>query len=320
MLYHKLLYPDGQESWWWNTTNSQELVVILQKDKNSSEWYDEQINILEQAVAKVKNIILEYTSEWSNHQSVYNSKMKTIQELQTEYERIRWEHMSDDEKTAFEEQKQREQEMRQHIFSGMGFDQQGMWGEFTSEEDFFQHYQKEQKKATDANYVKKNMEEVTGELVEQLKNLSLKTIYRRINLALHADRLIQNPEVAPHEDYLKYLHGVHQQVIEAWEKEDKAAMIMIIQDAGIRYEDPNFILASYQDFQNIAIYANKKTLIQELQDRLHALKASYIYVFYLKHTQGETQKELRELDDKIQELEDLIVSYKQSDEQPNPVQ
>lgn len=309
MLYPQLLDADNGIGGWWSTHTGSELLVVLQKSKNNTQWYDEQINTLEKTIAEIKNIIVDYTPYWAQHQSLYNTKMETIKELQTEYERLRWENMSDPERQEFEDQKRREAEMWQHIFDGMWFGGEWMRGDFASEDDYFEHYQQEQKNKADAHYVKKNMEEVSGELVEQLKNLSIKILYRRISLALHGDRLAQNPQVAPYQDYVKYLHGVHQDVINARQKEDKATMIVIIQEAGIRYEDPNFILASYEDFKNIAVDVHKKNLIKELQDRLQSLKMSYVYVFYIKHTTGETQKELRELEDKIQELEDLIASY-----------
>ena len=120
--------------------------------------------------------------------------------------------------------------------------------------------------------------------------------------------------MAPHEDYLKYLSDLHLKIISARENKDKATMIMLIQDAGIIYRNEKFFVASYEDCKDIVIYANKKILIQDLGYRLQALKTNYIYIFYLKHTQRETHKELRDLDDKIQELEDLIASYQQTDE------
>jgi hypothetical protein len=45
--------------------------------------------------------------------------MQTIGDLQTEYEQIVWEQMTDQQKQDFEEDKKREAEMWQRIFSGM---------------------------------------------------------------------------------------------------------------------------------------------------------------------------------------------------------
>lgn len=312
----------SSDSEWWSgcsSTTSNDIAVILNDKKNTSDTYDQTIMDLEKSIKEVQSIVMDYTAARSEYQSIYNTKRQTIRDLQAEYERIVWDRMSDWERQEFEDQKQREAEMWQHIFSGMGFDQSGMRWEFETEEEFFQHHQQEQKKSADANYVKKNMEEVKGELVDKIKDLPLKTIYRKISLLLHPDKLLQNQDVAPYPEYIAYLHGVYLKVIDAWEKEDKAAMIIVIQEAWISYQDGEFSLATYQDFREIAIDANKKSIIKELQDRLQVLKTSYVYMFYLKHTQWETQKELRDLDDKIQELEDLIASYQTTDEQPSTV-
>jgi len=318
-MHHILFSP--HVAWWagWSVNTTNDIAVILDDKKNTSHNYDQEIIDLEKSIKNTQTVIIQYTALRVEYQSLYNTKRQTIRDLQVEYKQIIWDNMTDQQKQDFEEEKKREAEMWQHIFSGMWFDQDGMRWKFTTEEEFFQNHQQQEKKKSDANYVKKNMEEVKWELVDDIKDLSLKSIYRKISLLLHPDRLSQNNQVIPYEDYLKYLNKVYLKVIDAREKEDKATMIMLIQQAGISYRDNKFVLASYADFKDTIAQENKKTLIQELQGRLQALKTSYIYAFYLKHTQGETRKELRDLDDKIQELEDLIASYKQSDEQSNPI-
>jgi hypothetical protein len=79
------------------------------------------------------------------------------------------------------------------------------------------------------------MEEVKGELVDKIKDLPYKIIYRKIGLLLHPDQLLRNQEVTPYPEYLTYLQGVYLKILNTLKtkdkKEDKATMLMIIQDA-----------------------------------------------------------------------------------------
>lgn len=308
MLQLALYSPENGSGANWSNPNTGEIALVLTQ-KNTTDDYDQQINNLQNNIKNSQKIIVEYTPLRWEYQIQYNQKMEQVRNLSKEYEEIKRNHMSDEEKTIFEENKKAEAEMWQHIFDGMWFG--GPWARwnFASEEEFFQYQQAESKKRADENYVKKNMEEVKWELVDQIRDLDLKTIYRKISLLLHPDRLSKNNDVMSHDDYHQYLKSVYQKAKDFNDKEDKAALISLIQEAGIRYVDKKFVLWSYEEFLKGSANIHKKNIVQWLEEQLSFLKQSYVYVFYVKHTTGETKKELRQLDDRIQELEDLIASY-----------
>jgi DNA-binding transcriptional MerR regulator len=139
--------------------------------------------------------------------------------------------------------------------------------------------------------------------------MSMKDLWRKIIHLLHPSRLSTNIEIVGDTAYLLYCEDLYRILIDLHSKDDIWSMIVTLQDAGIQLKDWKFILPSKKERWQIQQRSQLHKKREELQERLSAMKQSYIYIFYLKFTKWDVAKELRELDDKIEELQDLIASY-----------
>lgn len=304
-------YPPDFMEWvtWWDNTSSNSLISLLHTQKDEFSDIREKIIHLETEIKKVQSIIIEYTWQWTTYQEIYTDKKNQINELEKEYKQLQWENMTTEEQEEYIQQQKEDEEMRKEIFWSMGFDQNWARWTFETEEKYFYYQQKENKKRKDANHTKQNISDISWSLVDQLEDMSIKDLWRKIAFLLHPDRLHNNTDIKGDKDYIIYCEELFKTLQSLYEKEDMWLMIITLQDAGIEYKDWKLILPSKEKRWTIQKESQLHKQREELQERISTMKQSYIYIFYLKLKKWDIDKELRDLDNKIEELKDLIASY-----------
>lgn len=294
---------------WWKNATWNELVTVLVEKKKYSHDYQEKISTLEEEIKKVHNIIIDYTWQWVEYQELYSTKKNILNQLDEEYKQLQREQMTTEEQAEYIRKEKEFANMRKEFFWSMGFDQQWARWSFESEEEFFEYQKEENKKKKNAHHTKQNVSDIIWLLADQLRDINIKDLWRKIAFLLHPDRLVHDTEINNDKDYLTYCEELFKTLQSLYEKEDIWSMIMTLQDAGIDYKDWKLVLPFKEERSQIQQKSQFHKKRQELQEHLSVLKQSYIYIFYLKLSTWDIEKELHELDEKIQELEDLIVSY-----------
>lgn len=312
IIPHWISVPEQE---WWDAASwdkhSKEIMLMFEQrwDTSSKNEYDQKIFKTECEINNIQNIILEYTGKRVEYQTVYTNKKNKIEELMQEYKKIQWDTMTEEDRKQYERKQQEFENMWKEIFWFMWFDQLWARWRFSSEEEFFNYQKQEDDRRKNENHIKKDIAEIRGTLVEQLRWLSIKDIWRKASKLLHPDKLIHNKGILWDEDYLNYCKELFEQLANYYEKEDIWSMILVLQEAGIQFKDWKFILPSLEERSIIQNISKSKKILIELEERLLHLKQSYIYIFYLKFEQWDIEKEIYMLDNKIEELQDIIASY-----------
>lgn len=310
-MINRLFYSPLPEwwNWWKNTTTWNELAIVFTKKENSTDDYQEKISVSKEEIKKIQKIIIDYTWQRVTYQETYTDKKSQINELEEEYKQLQWENMTAEEQEEYTQQQEEFANMRKEIFWSMGFDQEWARWAFESEEDYFHHQEEQNKKKKDANHTTRNVSDISWPLVDQLEDMSMKNLWRKIGFLLHTDHLYNNTEINNDKEYLSYCEELFKTLQFLYEKEDMWSMIIALQDAGIQLKDWKLILPSKEERWQIKQRSQLHKKREELQERISTMKQSYIYIFYLKLTKWDIDTELRDLDNKIEELRDLIASY-----------
>lgn len=302
--------------WEWRTqgwyTGSQELVTVLTEDRKNSDNYKEKNQKLQKEIEDVKRIIFEYTWKRTEYEEIYNEKKSRIEELDKQHRDLVRENMSQEEQQKYIEDQKKLQEALRLIFSCMWFNSWWIRWEFESEEEFFKYQKQQSDKKEKENYVKKDMSEITGELAEQLRDMSIKKLWRMISKLLHPDVMIHNEINLWDQEYYKELYI---RLNDYYEQEDLWSIILTLQETSIQFKDGILVLPSQIELWDIKKTSKLQKIYKKLQEHLNFMKETFVYIFYLKFQKGDIVKELRELDDKIEELEDIILSYQHIDDE-----
>ncbi len=268
---------------------------------------DKKILEAKNAITEILSITENYTKQRKEYQIIFQEKENKLSELHHKYIEYLINNPTDEEK-AFQEEMY---EKFETFFNTMGF---GFWTWFwwyDDYEEYYQDYEKEEWKRKDANYQKVNMQEVHWELVDKIGNLTIKEIYRKIAKIIHPDILWQNPEIVNNKEFFDFFTNLFKSILSFYEKEDKWAIIIALQDAGIKYIERKFILPNFKEFKKGAIFIYKQRILEDLLERIKVLKSTSIYAFYVTYKNWNIKSTLQELDDEIEKMQDILSSYEQ---------
>jgi hypothetical protein len=145
MLNHLLFSPFSEQwsSWWGNTIWDELIIILDNKEKDTSDEYQEKILVSELEIKNIQNIIMQYTWSWIIYQENYTNKKTIIDQLEAQYEQLQWKNMTAEEQEEYKKNKEEFEKIMKEIFWSMGFDQEWVRWTFESEEDYF-HHQEEQ--------------------------------------------------------------------------------------------------------------------------------------------------------------------------------
>ncbi len=263
---------------------------------------DQQILETQKEIADLLQITESYTGRRKEYKNKCKEKMQILQELYNKLTKLK------KNKESFEEEYQEYNE----FFDSMGFGEWdgGFWW-FSSYEDFFHNFDQEQQNYRDEHYTRVDKDEIQGELVDALGELSSKDIWRKISKILHPDILQHNADISSNKESLAFFTDLFNTLLGYYEKDDKRAIIKALQEAGIKFMDDKFQLPDSLKIKAGVKNIYKQKILNELLQRVQLIKSTSIYAFYVSYKNGDSQIRLNQLDDEIQELEDLLASYEQ---------
>lgn len=295
-----ILSSNNQPQDWGGNHISNELAQALHTNNHTThDPLDQNIAEAKHELNELQTILTQFQDTRQKYKNIIDKKEKKLQQLRDQYKKYTKDQPQEDTDRDDEEYNDFADQF-EDFFSSMGFGDARWFNGFSD-----QHREQQQEE----KYVKTNIQEITGELVDKLQDLSIKQIRRAISLVLHEDKLQHNKEVNNHQDYYTYCLDLFKKLGNFYAKDDKWAMIQALQEAQISYNNKRFILPSYSIFQQNVGKRYKQQLLQELQERITYIKQLPIYAFYKAYITGQADRKIGELEEQIRKFEDLIASY-----------
>jgi hypothetical protein len=148
---------------------------------------------------------------------------------------------------------------------------------------------------------------------EQMKLLETKTIKdirKQIAPVLHTDKLeVKRKLGVIDDDYFIFLDKLFKELKSLYKEKDKDAIILLIENNHIKYQNNDFILPSLEFFQENKEKIMQKKVLKTLHQEVHRMEISEIFSFYKQYGNTNLQQKIDILDKTIEKAESFIQLY-----------